>query len=281
MRNPSRKSMLCPNCRRLISADETRCPHCGLAAPGSRWKNNPFTRGWGVDDRLIRMIIYVNIAMFLFSLIISRGILGAGFNPLRMLSPSTRGLAILGATGTLMIRNGGGWWTLVSANYLHGGLLHIAFNLLAFYQIAPLITRLFGTYRFFVIFTISGVGGFLVSYLLGTPITVGASAALCGLIGAALYYGKSRGGIFGDAVYKQIGAWAIGIILFGFLIPQINNSAHIGGMIFGGLTAMALGYTEKSRETMVHRILSGTCMIITLLVLLFALFRGVVFGLGV
>lgn len=280
MDNHSRKSMLCPNCRRIISADEARCPHCGIAAPGSRWKNNPFTRGWEVDDRLIRVIIYANIAMFLFSLIISKGIMDSGFNPLRMLSPSTRGLALLGATGTLMVRDVG-WWTLVSANYLHGGVLHIFFNMMAFYQIAPLITRLFGAYRFFIIYTISGVGGFLVSFLMRTPITVGASAALCGLIGAALYYGKSRGGFFGDAVYKQIGGWAIAIILIGFLIPQINNSAHIGGMVFGGLTAMILGYSEKSRETMSHRILAGACMMITLLVLLFALFRGIVFGLGV
>ena len=156
--------MLCPNCRKIISADETRCPHCGIAAPGSRWKNNPFIRGWEVDDRLIRMIIYANIALFLVSLAISKGVMNSGFNPLRMLSPSTRGLYLLGATGTLMVRDVG-WWTLVSANYLHGGVLHIFFNMLAFYQIAPLITRLFGTYRFFIIYTISGVGGFLISIL--------------------------------------------------------------------------------------------------------------------
>jgi len=279
MADAHRKSMLCPNCRRIISVDEPRCPHCGIAAPGSRWKNNPLTRGWGTDDRLIRIILYANIAMFLFSLVISKGIMSSGFNPLRMLSPSTRSLALLGATGTLMIRDVG-WWTLISANYLHGGILHIFFNMLAFYQIAPLITRLFGTYRFFVIYTISGVGGFLISYLMGTPITIGASAALCGLIGAALYYGKSRGGIFGNTIYKQLGGWAIGIILFGFLIPQINNSAHIGGMVFGGLCAMILGYSEKSRETVAHRMLAGACMIITVLVLLFALFRGLIFGLG-
>ena len=101
-----------------------------------------------------------------------------------------------------------------------------------------------------------------------------------GLIGAALYYGKSRGGFFGEAIYKQIGGWAIGIILFGFLMPQINNSAHIGGMVFGGLTAMILGYSEKIRETLTHRVLAGVCMITTLLVLLYALFRGLMFGLG-
>ena len=278
MPNAPRKSMLCPNCRRIISTDEARCPHCGMSAPGSLWKNNPLTRGWSEDDRLIRTILFINIAMFIFSLVISKGMPASGFNPLRMLAPSFRGLALLGATGTLMIRNAG-WWTLISANYLHAGLLHIFFNMVAFYQIAPLTTRLFGVYRFFVIYTFSGVGGFLVSCLMGTTVTVGASAALCGLIGAALYYGKSRGGIFGDSIYRQIGGWAIGILVFGFLIPQINNAAHIGGMVFGGLTAMLLGYTERSRETMIHRALAALCMLITLLILILALYRGLRYGL--
>jgi rhomboid protease GluP len=278
MRTPPRKSMLCPNCRRIISTDESRCPHCGMAAPGSRWKNNPFTRGWADDDRLIRAIVFTNIAMFLFSIIISRGSLAPGFNPLRMLAPSDTSFILLGATGTLMIREVG-WWTLVSASYLHAGLLHIFFNMMAFYQIAPLTIRLFGAYRFFAIYTLSGVGGFLVSCLMGTAVTVGASAALCGLIGAAIYYGKSRGGLFGDSIYRQIGGWAVGIVLFGFFIPQINNAAHIGGMVFGALTAMLLGYTERSRETMAHRTLAALCMLMTLLILLLALYRGLRYGL--
>ena len=151
--------------------------------------------------------------------------------------------------------------------------------MMAFYQLAPLTSRLFGAYRFFVIYTTGGVSGFLVSCLLGTPITVGASAALCGLIGAVLYYGKSRGGSFGDTIYKQILGWAIGIILFGFFFPQINNAAHIGGMVCGGLTAMLLGYMEKSRETMLHRTLAALCMLVTLIVLLFGIYRGLRFAL--
>lgn len=228
---------------------------------------------------MVRLIIYANVGMFIFSLLISKGIMTGGFNPLSMLSPSTPGLAVLGATGTMMVDDVG-WWTLISANYLHGGVLHILFNMMAFNQIAPLITRLYGTYRFFAIFTISGIGGFIVSHLSGIPITVGASAALCGLIGAAIYYGKSRGGLFGQTIYKQVGGWALGILLFGFMIPQINNSAHIGGMVFGGLCAYLLGYHEKKREGAAHRIIAATCMVATILVLLLALLRGVLYWLG-
>lgn len=266
---------MCPNCRRLISADENHCPYCRIATPGARWKNNPLVRNWGSGDLLIRAIIFTNIGFFLLSLLISANVLATGFNPLLFLSPSTKALVHLGATGTMLMGKAG-WWTMVSANYLHGGVLHIFFNMMAFNQIAILITRLFGPYRFFAIFTFSGVGGFLTSYFAGVPITVGASAALCGLIGAALYYGKSRGGTFGQAVYQQVGGWAVGIILFGFVIPQVNNWAHIGGMAVGALVALVLGYQEKKKESVIHRALAGTCMAVTLLILLFAAFRGII-----
>ncbi len=271
--------MLCPNCRKLISTDEPRCPHCGIKTPGSRIKNNPLTRGWGSGEQLVRIIIYANVAIFIFSLIISKGVMSGGGNPLGLLSPSTRGLAVLGATGTLLVRDVG-WWTLVSASYLHGSVIHILFNMMAFNQIAPLVTKLFGTYRFFIIYTISGIGGFAMSYVGGIPITVGASASLCGLIGAAVYYGKSRGGLFGQTVYKQIGGWAIGLILFGFLVPQINNAAHIGGMVFGALCAYLMGYHEKRREGTTHRFLAGACMVLTILVLSWSILRGMIYLLG-
>jgi rhomboid protease GluP len=273
MNRPARKSILCPNCRKIISADESRCPHCGIAAPGARWKNSPLTRGWGSGDRLVRIIIFTNIGMYLYSLFLSAGFLGSGFNPVLMFSPSDYALRDLGATGTILVHENG-WWTLISANYLHGGVLHIFFNMFAFYQIAPLTTRLFGPYRFFIIFTLSGIGGFMATYFAGTPVTVGASAALCGLIGAAVYYGKNRGGLFGQTIYKQIGGWAIGILLFGFLVPRVDNWAHIGGMLFGVLLALTLGYNEKSHENLGHRVLAGVCMVVTAMTLAYAALRG-------
>jgi rhomboid protease GluP len=264
--------MLCPNCRKIISADESRCPHCGIATPGARWKNSLLTRGWGSGDQLVRIIIFTNIGMYLFSLLLSAG---AGA-PILRLSPVDPVFEILGATGAVMIPLNG-WWTLVSANFLHGSVIHIFFNMFAFFQIAPLITRLFGPYRFFIIFFVGGIGGFLATYLAGTPVTVGASAALCGLIGAAVFYGKDRGGLFGQTLYKQIGGWAIGILIFGFLVPRVDNWAHIGGMVFGAIAALAMGYNEKRPERLVHRTVAGACMIITVLILGLSLLRGLIF----
>jgi rhomboid protease GluP len=274
---PNRKSILCPNCRKLISTDEPRCPYCGIQAPASRWKNNPLTRGWGSGEQLTWIIIYANIGMYLVSIIIDPKSIGVGLNPLRFLSPSTNSLVILGATGTALAQRAFGLLTFISANYLHGSILHILFNMIALYQISPLATPIFGPYRFFIIYTLSGIGGFAVSYLAGTPITIGASAALCGLIGAAVFYGKNRGGVFGQMVYKQVGGWAIGILAFGFLVPGINNWAHIGGMVSGALLALAFGYNEKKREGQWHRILAGALMLLTTLILLFYIVRGAAF----
>jgi rhomboid protease GluP len=142
--------------------------------------------------------------------------------------------------------------------------------MMALWQIGPLILQEYGSYRMVSIFTLSGVGGFLASYLVGVPFTLGASAAICGLIGAALYFGKSRGGQFGQAVYQQVGGWAIGIFLFGFMVPGINNWAHGGGMLCGALTGFLLGYRERNEEKFYHRLLGVICVLATLAALIWA-----------
>jgi len=263
MRNQERHSILCPNCRKLISIDESSCPHCGLRNPGSRWKSNFLTRGFLNGDQLIRNVIYLNAAMFILSVLMSPTSTGFSMNPFSFLSPGDRSLLLLGATGSIPIDRFHRWWTLLSANYLHASILHILFNMMAFYQIAPLIVQEYGAYRMVSIFTLSGVGGYVLSYFAGIPFTLGASAAVCGLIGAALYYGKSRGGYFGQLVYRQVGGWVLGIFLFGFFFPGINNWAHGGGLICGIVIGFLMGYQEKIAENLFHKVLAGICVLAT------------------
>jgi len=277
MTRDQRSSILCPNCKKLISADEPRCPHCGIARPGSRLKNNLFTRLFAGTDQIIKAIVFVNVGMYIISLLLGPWSSGFSLNPLSLLSPSNRSLLLLGATGTVPIDRLHRWWTLISANYLHGGLLHILFNMIALRQIAPLVIREFGPHRMVILFVLAGIIGFLVSYLAGVALTIGASAAVCGLIGASLYYGKSRGGIYGQAIYRQIGAWALGIFIFGLLVPSINNWGHGGGMVAGAMLGFVLGYEEKRRERLLHRILAGLCVVATLLILLWAIGSGIYF----
>ena len=187
---------------------------------------------------------------------------------------------VLGATGTLPIDRYHRWWTLLTANYLHGSILHIIFNMLAFYQLAPIIIREFGAYRMFIIYTLGGVGGFFISYLAGISFTIGASASVCGLMGAILYYGKDRGGIYGQALFRQMGGWAISIFLFGFMIPNINNWGHAGGIIVGALVAFCLGYKEKYQESFLQKSLAFFCLTATVLTLSWAVFTGIFYRLA-
>ncbi|BBO86076.1 rhomboid family intramembrane serine protease [Desulfosarcina ovata subsp. sediminis] len=278
--NVSRKrALLCPNCRRLVSADEPQCPYCGLPTPGARWKHAILTRGLNSEKRLIQTIITANVLMYLISLIMTRGGLRLSANPMFFLSPDSRGLLLLGATGTIPIDRLHHWWSLISASYLHGGILHIVFNMLALRQISPLIIHEYGTHRMFVIYTLSGVGGFLLSYLAGVGSTIGASAAVCGLIGSAIYYGKRRGGNYGQAIYRQVGGWALGIALFGVIVPGINNWAHGGGMATGILLSFAMGYNERQPVTFSHHLLAGVCMAATGGTLLWAIFTALFYRL--
>ena len=259
-----KNSLLCPNCRKLISRDEPQCPYCGLPNPGSWWKNNIWTRGFKQPDQLIKAIIYLNAGMFILSILFNPGGLDISMNPLALLSPDSNSLFMLGASGTIPIMKYGRWWTLFSANFLHGSLLHILFNMMAFRQLAPLVTKEFGIYRMLTIYLLGGVAGYLVSFLAGIPFTIGASAAVCSLIGSAIYYGKRRGGAYGQAIYSQLGGWAIFIFIFGFMVPGINNWAHGGGMLTGALLGYLLGFNELKRESYFHKSLAGTCVFLCL-----------------
>jgi rhomboid protease GluP len=266
----TRSSILCPGCRRLISVDEPICPHCALKNPGLRARRDQQFRLLLGPDYVVRNLIIANVAMYLISLMMSPLSSGLSFHPFRALSPSNQSLFLLGATGAIPIHRFHRWWTLLSANYLHGGLLHILFNMLALRQLGPFIIHEYGVSRMLILYSVGGVAGFWVSYMAGVPFTIGASAALCGLIGAALYFGKSRGGLYGETVYRQIGGWAVGLILFGFLVPGINNWAHGGGIVAGAAMGAILGYSEKRPETASHR---GFAMILALLTLMTLLWQ--------
>jgi rhomboid protease GluP len=272
-----KNSLLCPNCRGLISRSERKCPHCGLRNPGSWLKTTRLYTSFSDPEQLLQVIIYANIGMFILSILLNPGRSGFNFNPFNFLSPSNQSLLVLGSTGTVPIAQLGRWWTLVSANYLHGGLLHIVFNMIALRQIGPLAANEFGPHRMFAIYSIGGVFGFLLSFLAGVSFTIGASAALCSLIGAMLFYGKSRGGVYGQEIYRQVGGWAIGIFVFGFIVPGINNWGHGGGMAAGAALAYLLGYKERKRETPGHRLLALACGMITVLVLAWSCFNGLWF----
>jgi membrane associated rhomboid family serine protease len=135
----------------------------------------------------IKGIIYTNIVMFVASLIFSKNFSGLSPNPLTFLSPGSGSLFAMGATGTIPVGNYNRWWSLISAGFLHGGILHIFFNMAAFNQIAPFVVRIYGIWRMLTIYILGGIFGFYLSNLAGVAFTIGASASVCSLVGTLLY----------------------------------------------------------------------------------------------
>lgn len=265
--SPERKSILCPGCRKLISIDEPACPYCGLSRPGL-YKTAGIVRKvfFGYDP--VMTIIYVNIAFFILALLLNfRGLISDG-SPFGLLAPSNHSLFILGATGTIPVFQFNRFWTLISASFLHGGLLHIAFNMMALYQLGPFILREFGFHRFINLYILTGVAGFALSVFVGVRFTIGASASICGLIGAIIYYGKSRGDSYGEAIYKQAMGWVIVLIILGFIFSGINNWAHGGGLLSGMLLAFLMGYNDQKMEGASVKLLAYACILMTLSVLI-------------
>jgi len=265
-----RKSILCPNCNKLISADQPNCFHCGIANPGSYWKNSVWLKRMQRDEFIVPALIYTNAAFYILSLLLAPSAILSSTGIGSILSPDSESLLLLGASGTIPIDGFQHWWSLLAATYLHGSLLHIVFNMMALRAIAPLIINEYGVFRMFSIYTLGGILSFLASYLAGTSFTVGASGAICALIGAALYYGKSRGGVYGGAVFRQTAHWVAMIFLFALIFPGIDNWAHGGGLAGGIVLGWLLGYQEKRPQLLLHKSIALACVWLTLGVLAWA-----------
>lgn len=123
-------------------------------------------------------------------------------------------------------------WRLVMAVFLHGSLLHIGFNMWVLMDIGPQIEELYGSARYFFIYVLTGVGGYLLSSFSG-HFSVGGSGALLGLIGVLLAITTGRRSAGMRMLRQQIIRWLIYILVWGLLFPGIDNMAHLGGLATG------------------------------------------------
>ena len=256
------KAILCPRCNRLVGSNETVCSWCGASRANPWWTIMGRTRGLLGDEWLVQSIILVNVFFYVLSLALTRHHSFLA-NPLSLLTPGDSSLILLGATGTIPVNRFGNLLSFLTANYLHAGILHIVFNMLALRQVAPLVIQEYGAGRTFTVYTVGGVCGFILSYMMGVPLTVGASASICALIGSLLYYGKSRGGTYGSTVFREVGGWVVGLVLFGLLVPGINNWGHGGGILSGIVLGMLLGYSDRRPASHIHQGLGLVCAVVT------------------
>jgi rhomboid protease GluP len=255
-------AILCPSCGRLTNADAPTCLVCGRRNPGMWGFAGPL-RALFRRRSFVDVVTVACIVLYVVSLVFDpRGALQPR-GMLSMFSPSLGALRALGATGAVPWHDGQ-WWTLFTAIYLHGGLLHILFNVLWIRQLGPAVEELYGPGRLVVIFTVSGVVGFLASNLLGYDFTVGASGSIFGLLGAMVAFGQKRGGTFGSMVLRQYGQWALLLFVLGFLMPAVNNVAHAGGFVGGFAAGLVLALAEHRSETGTDQVVAAACIGVTL-----------------
>ncbi|MEK9164407.1 MAG: rhomboid family intramembrane serine protease [Chloroflexota bacterium] len=137
----------------------------------------------------------------------------------------------------------GEWWRLVTPMFLHAGLAHIAFNSYALYIFGKQVEALFGHRRFLIIYLLSGIAGSVLSFAMSPSPSVGASGAICGLIGALLIYLYRHRQLFGERGRRQLMQIlaVAGINLVIGLSPGIDNWGHVGGLIGGVVLTWLIG----------------------------------------
>jgi rhomboid protease GluP len=255
-------SSLCYACGKLNRVDASVCFYCGRRNPGL----------WGFGPALGRLIGGLDFAALVTVVAVTAYIASLALDPRAALaprgvfdlfSPGGRALLALGMAGAVPWQ-AGHWWTVLTAIYLHGSLLHILFNLLWIRQLLPDVEEVYGQARTIVIFTLSGAAGFLLSNAAGNPFTLGASGAVFGVLGAMVWYGRRRGGLFGAAVLRQYGRWALILFVVG-LLPgmRVDNWGHAGGFLGGWLVALLLGAGDQHPERGIHRVLAAACLVLT------------------
>ena len=233
-------AVVCPNCGRLVDVNEPKCPYCGHAAPGLFGYGPALQRVFGNFDLSV-VVIGSCVVLYVLSLLLDpRGIFRmSGF--LDFLAPTSGALAVLGMTGAFAVQ-AGRWWTLLTAIFLHGSLLHLLFNMVITRQYLPHVVDLYGSARAWVIFIVAGVVGFLLSnFAAGVP-TIGASGSIFGLLAALIVYGRRT---HQHAVTQQLWMSAAVMFALGFFMSSVNNWAHAGGFAGGFVAAEALSFSGR------------------------------------
>jgi membrane associated rhomboid family serine protease len=259
-------SVVCPSCGSLVGVRDDKCYTCGRSNPGL-WGFGPMLRNLSADFAFAPLVVGACVTLWVITLLLSGGSIG-GSGIMSAFSPSTAVLILFGASGAVPVFRLGRWWTVLSAGWLHASLLHVAMNMYWVWQMGPGITELFGPARTIIIYTAGGIAGFALSTLAGgflpnlpflhaAQLTLGASAPVFGLIGALYHYGRTS-----SSVVKQMAtSIMLQAVVFGLLVPNIDNYAHLGGFAGGYLTSAFLN--PMARERGDHMVIAIGCLAAT------------------
>jgi rhomboid protease GluP len=271
-------SVVCASCGSLVGVNDAQCYSCGRRNPGL-WGFAPLLRRMGNDFGFLNVVVFGCAGLYAVSLALTLmdggSIMGSGL--LSILRPGELATLRLGLSGAVPVFGYGMWWTVLSAGWLHGSALHILFNMMAVRQIGAVTADIYGGSRVVIIYTLSSACGFLLSstagYIMpqlpiigGAPFTLGASAAIFGLVGALMHYGR-RGG--SSLMTSQLTSYVVSMAIFGVIVPGIDNYAHAGGFVGGYLVGMWLDPLKPERIN--HMVGALLCLVATVLAILASL----------
>lgn len=224
---------ICPECSHDAPVGQ-KCPECMRNAGRQRIvQGRDLIAGPSFQTSpVVFSIIAINVLIFLIGMSSSKlsNSLVLDFGSLRLASYQ----------GVLIGIDAGQWWRALTAAFLHGGFLHIMFNMYFLYIFGPRLEQQVKSTAFAGIYLASAAGGSLASYLFGLPNvpSIGASGALFGLFGAWLYAAyRQRGSAAGKTMFNQLGALLLLNLALPLFIPNIDWYAHAGGLITGILVA--------------------------------------------
>lgn len=172
-------------------------------------------------------IIGVNVLMYLITAVLSQNIFYSNQDV----------LIELGAKYNELISKGE-YYRLVTSMFLHGGLLHIALNMYSLYSIGPLIERIYGKVKYLSVYFISGIIASIFSYIFSDSVSIGASGAIFGLLGTTLVFAIKMRNNLGKGFLKNVASVIVINLFIGFSLPNIDNYAHLGGLIGGIIMAL-------------------------------------------
>jgi rhomboid protease GluP len=262
---------MCPNCRAFITTADKTCPYCeaevGARAVDTRTPADvmggliPHARFTTV------VILLINTGLYLLTVLHGARSGGAG------LDPTGESLLAFGAMFTKFVA-AGEYWRLITAGFLHGGIMHILMNSWVLFDLGATVEEAFGTARYLVLYFIATITGFLASFSASfylfhqATLSMGASAGISGLIGAMIAWGIRERSFLGTAVRKDYTRWAIYMVVLGvvgkfFGIP-IDNAAHIGGFVGGFLIAYGAGTPGRIKPLETGwKVIAGFCVVMT------------------
>lgn len=255
------KRRMCPNCRAFVTTSDKVCPYCDVQLGLTYRQKTSDVAGLIPRDRLTTVIILgVNTLMYAAMMLHALNVLGSQ----SLMDFPGRTLVQFGAKEPLRIA-GGEWWRYVTAGFLHGGLIHFAMNSWVLMDLGRQVEEFFGTSRFLVIYFVSSIAGFALSNWWSYSISVGASAAIFGLVGGMLGLGLRSKTSLGAEIRDHFGRWAIYGLLMSFLPMRIDIAAHVGGLLAG----IAIGYLAdrpKLADNAINkmwRFAAAACVVIT------------------